>query len=123
MEGTIKKEHIIIAEETLKNVVSVIHRKQYSNIVKFVDDIMQDDIDNLRECIELQENIEIDEYGFKCSAEDEHSRIDYYAYDDNSGFAVEYELTSFGDCTNIVLQLEFIYSRKKLIKKWIGLDI
>ena len=76
-----------------------------------------DDLNEMFECVEksLEYNGfgSIDEYGAACNfhPQYEYSQLYIYEYDNNSGFAVDYQMTSDSELVDLTLQLEFLYTK------------
>ncbi len=99
----------------IKNVLSVLHGKQYERILDYVDESEIEDIDSLFDCVQGTLEINgfdaIDEYGVPCNFNPkyEYSQMEFYEYDDKSGFVVEYDLTSESELVDLCLQMKFLY--------------
>lgn len=103
--------------EILKRVLSDLHQKKYKNILKYVD--TQDDFD-LLDFLEndLEDTLEdygyeaLDEYGTLVDEDDKIERLDIYEFNDGTGFSVDYFLSADQELTDLVLQLDFLYTNK-----------
>lgn len=116
----LKKKHEINREEKAIGVVTQIlkafHSKEYGTIMSYVDESKDGDLATLFECVEstLSENgfDAIDEYGTPCNfhPQYEYSQLSLYEYNDNTGFTVDYDMTSNSELIDLTLQLEFLYT-------------
>ena len=54
----------------------------------------------------------IDEYGVECNFHPnyEYSQLQVYEFNNQTGFAVEYQMTSNSELVDLTLQLEFLYN-------------
>ena len=113
MEERIRAEFL----EILKRVLSDLHQKKYKNILKYVD--TQDDFD-LLDFLEndLEDTLEdygyeaLDEYGTLDDEDDKIERLDIYEFNDGTGFSIDYFLSADQELTDLVLQLDFLYTNK-----------
>lgn len=110
------EQHKERATETVKNILHVLHEKHYGDLPSCVDEMEWEDTEQIQECIqgtlELNDFDAFDEYGVPCNFRPQyeyHHEIMFFEYNDGSGFAADYELTSGGELTNLVLQLKFLY--------------
>ena len=110
------EQHKDQAIEVVKNICHVLHEKRYDDLPSCVDKMEWDDTEVIRECIqgtlEMDDFDVFDEYGVPCNFMPQYEyrhEVMFFEYKDGSGFAVDYELTSGGDLTDLVLQLEFLY--------------
>ena len=57
--------------------------------------------------------IKIDEYGVECNFHPnyEYSQLQVYEFNDQTGFVVEYQMTSDSELVDLTLQLEFLIPR------------
>lgn len=100
----------------IKNILHAIHEKRYGDIITYVDETETKDIDELFEFVqgtlELNDFDAIDEYGVPCNfhPEYEYSQLNFYEYNNLSGFEVEYAMTSDSELIDMVLQLKFLYT-------------
>ena len=107
-----KEEKVI---EVLKKILRAIRLNNYSEIIDCVDGSEVDDVRELLEYIDdsLQLNNfdKIDEYGVECNFHPnyEYSQLQVYEFNDQTGFAVEYQMTSDSELVDLTLQLEFLY--------------
>lgn len=110
-----KEQHKEQAIGIIKNILHAIHEKRYGDIITYVDETETKDIDELFEFVqgtlELNDFDVIDEYGVPCNfhPEYEYSQLNFYEYNDLSGFEVEYAMTSDSELVDMVLQLKFLY--------------
>ena len=101
--------------EVLKKILRAIHLNNYSDIMDCVDGSEVDDVRELLKYIDdsLQLNYfnKIDEYGVECNFHPnyEYSQLQVYEFNDQTGFAVEYQMTSDSELVDLTLQLEFLY--------------
>ena len=102
--------------EALKKILRAIHLNNYRDIMDCVDGSEVDDVKELLEYIDdsLQLNNfdKIDEYGAECNFHPnyEYSQLQVYEFSDQTGFAVEYQMTSNSELVDLTLQLEFLYN-------------
>ena len=117
------KEHNEILEaykkqaiRVLKDVLNTLHEERYDDIKNCVDEMQYEDNEYIIELIEDRAYDSVDEYGVPChfNPQYEYSQIELYPYDDGSGFALEYALTTSSELMDLVLQLEFIYTDEGL---------
>ena len=108
-----KEEKVI---EVLKKILRAIRLNNYSEIIDCVDGSEVDDVKELLEYIDdsLQLNNfdKIDEFGVECNFHPnyEYSQLQVYEFNDQTGFAVEYQMTSDSELVDLTLQLEFLYN-------------
>lgn len=111
-----KEQHKEQAIGIIKNILHAIHEKRYGDIITYVDETETKDIDELFEFVqgtlELNDFDAIDEYGVPCNfhPEYEYSQLNFYEYNNLSGFEVEYAMTSDSELIDMVLQLKFLYT-------------
>ena len=102
--------------EVLKKILRAIHLNNYSEIMDCVDGSEVDDVRELLEYIDdslqLNDFDKIDEYGVECNFHPnyEYSQLQVYESNDQTGFAVEYQMTSDSELVDLTLQLEFLYN-------------
>lgn len=114
--------------EVIKKILKAIHLKKYEEIMDCVDESEVDDLNEMFECVEksLEYNGfgSIDEYGAACNfyPQYEYSQLYIYEYDNNSGFAVDYQMTSDSELVDLTLQLEFLYTKSGLKTVFVGID-
>ena len=122
----INEEEKII--EVITKILKAIRLKKYEEIMDCVDKSEVDDLSDLFECVEksLEYNGfgSIDEYGAACNfrPQYEYSQLSIYEYDNNSGFAVDYQMTSDSELVDLTLQLEFLYTKSGLKTVFVGID-
>ncbi len=119
MTESVKEEAI----KTLKSVLHAFHEKRFADILSVVS---ESEIERpeaflaefIQGTLELNGFDTIDEYGVPCSFKPnyEYSQLDVYEYKDNSGFTMEYAMTSGSKLVDMVLQLEFLYTDNMEIK-------
>ena len=126
-----KKDEIYEEEkiiEVITKILKAIHLKKYEEIMDCVDKSEVDDLSDLFECVEksLEYNGfgSIDEYGAACNfrPQYEYSQLSIYEYDNHSGFAVDYQMTSDSELVDLTLQLEFLYTKSGLKTVFVGID-
>lgn len=109
-----KNEEKVI--EVLKKILRAIHLNNYSEIMDCIDSSEVDDVRELLEYIDdslqLNDFDKIDEYGVECNFHPnyEYSKLQVYEFNDQTGFAVEYQMTSNSELVDLTLQLEFLYN-------------
>ena len=117
----INEEEKII--EVITKILKAIHLKKYEEIMDCVDKSEVDDLSDLFECVEksLEYNGfgSIDEYGAACNFRPQY---EYSQYDNHSGFAVDYQMTSDSELVDLTLQLEFLYIKSGLKTVFVGID-
>ena len=102
--------------EVLKKILRAIRLNNYSEIMDCVDGSEIDDVRELLEYIDdslqLNDFDKIDEYGVECNFHPnyEYSQLQVYEFNDQTGFAVEYQMTSDSELVDLTLQLEFLYN-------------
>ena len=102
--------------EVLKKILRAIHQNNYRDIMDCVDGSEVDDVKELLEYIEdslqLNDFDKIDEYGVECNfhLNYEYSQLQVYEFNDQTGFAVEYQMTSNSELVDLILQLELLYN-------------
>ena len=116
------------AIEVIKPILKVFHSKEYEKVMDYVDESKENDLANLFKYIEatLKDNgfDSIDEYGVPCNfhPQYEYSQLSIYDYNDNSGFAVDYQMTSNSELLGLTLQLKFLYVNGGLKVIFLGID-
>ena len=102
--------------EVLQKILRAIHLNNYRDIMDCVDGLEVDDVRELLEYIDdslqLNDFDKIDEYGVECNFHPnyEYSQLQVYEFNDQTGFAVEYQMTSDSELVDLTLQLEFLYN-------------
>lgn len=111
------------AIEILKNILHILHEKNFADIFSATDECaVENPEDFLTEFVqgtlELNGFDTIDEYGAECSFKPQYaySQLSMDEYSDNSGFYIEYEMTSGGELVDMVLQLDFLYNKDLTLK-------
>ncbi|MBD8034915.1 DUF7668 domain-containing protein [Solibacillus merdavium] len=123
-----KTEDKQYALTVITNILKVMHNKEYENILNYVDESEVDDIGELffyvQETLNLNGFDSFDEYGAPCNfnLKYEYSQINFYEFNDNSGFAVDYDLTSNSKLTDMCLQIEFLKTDDGLKSVFITVD-
>ena len=117
------------AIKVIEKVLWSIHNKEYRSIVNDVDENEIEDMDSfahfVQGTLELNGYDSIDEYGVPCNFHPkyEYSQMSFYEYDDNSGFAVDYDLTSSSELVDMCLQMKFLYTADGGMKSiFVGID-
>ena len=99
--------------EVLKKILRAIHQNNYRDIIDCVDGSEVNDVKELLEYIDeslqLKDFDKIDEYGVECNFHPnyEYSQLQVYEFNDQTGFVVEYAMTSDSELVDLTLQLEF----------------
>ena len=120
-----KKEKVI---DVITNILTAIHLKKYEDIMNYVDESEIDDLNEFFGCVEktleLNDFDTIDEYGVECHFNPpyEYSQLEIYDYDDQTGFAVDYEMTSNSELVDMTLQLEFLYTKDGYKVRFLNID-
>ena len=124
MKQEISQEHQAVAIETLKTILHLFHEKRYDEVPGAVDESEIEDLPGvLREFIQgtldLNEMETFDEYGAPCNFHPQYEfhQLHFFPFSDNSGFAVDYEMTSGGELAQLVLQLEFLYQPEGRLRR------
>ena len=121
-----KKEKVI---DVITNILKAIHLKKYEDIMNYVDESEIDDLneffDYVEKSLELNDFDTIDEYGVEChfNLPYEYSQLEIYDYDDQTGFAVDYDLTSNSELVDMVLQVEFLYTDNGYTVRFLNVDL
>ena len=101
--------------EVLKKILRAIHLNNYRDIMDCVDGSEVDDVRGFLEYIydslQLNNFDKIDEFGVECKFHPnyEYSQLQVYEFNDQTGFAVEYQMTSDSELVDLTLQLAFLY--------------
>ena len=120
-----KKEKVI---DVITNILTAIHLKKYEDIMNYVDESEIDDLneffDYVEKTLELNDFDTIDEYGVECNFHPpyEYSQLEIYDYDNQTGFAVDYDLTSNSELVYMMLQVEFLYSDNGYTVRFLNVD-
>ena len=120
-----KKEKVI---EVITNILKAIQLKKYEDIMNYVDESEIDDLNEffgyVEKSLELNDFDTIDEYGVECHFNPpyEYSQLEIYDYDDQTGFAVDYDLTSNSELVDMVLQAEFLYTDNGYTVRFLNVD-
>lgn len=120
-----KKEKVI---EVITNILKAIHLKKYEDIMNYVDESEIDDLNEffsyVEKTLELNDFDTIDEYSVECHFNPpyEYSQLEIYDYDDQTGFAVDYDLTSNSELVDMVLQVEFLYTDNGYTVRFLNVD-
>lgn len=120
-----KKEKVI---DVITNILKAIHLKKYEDIMNYVDESEIDDLNEffgyVEKSLELNDFDTIDEYGAECHFNPpyEYSQLEIYDYDDQTGFAVDYDLTSNSERVDMVLQVEFLYTDNGYTVRFLNVD-
>lgn len=96
--------------ECVKKLVNALAEQDYDGFYQMLDTSVWT-LEDLKEFASLNLDMGVDAYGAydePCCLPD---RVDFlYEFDDETGFAVEYDLTTNGECNDWTLQLEFLYA-------------
>ncbi|AVK97112.1 hypothetical protein FCT18_05850 [Lysinibacillus sphaericus] len=123
-----KSENKQYAITVITNILKVMHSKEYEKILNYVDESKVYDIGDLfhyvQETLNLNGLDSFDEYGAPCNfhPQYEYAQINFYEFKDNSGFAVDYDLTSNSKLADMCLQMEFLYTDNGLKSVFITVD-
>ena len=108
--------------------------------MNYVDESEIDDLNEffgyVEKTLELNDFDTIDEYGVECHFNPtyeygvechfnptyEYSQLEIYDYDDQTGFAVDYDLTSNSELVDMVLQVEFLYTDNGYTVRFLNVD-
>ena len=122
----IKNQHIDDALTVLENILESMSSDAYDEISSHVDEIEWDDINDFKQIIDTKlEGEPVDEYGTPCNFDPdyEYSQECFFTHDDNSGFVLEYDITSNEEMADLTLILEFDYNEDgSLTSKLIGVN-
>ena len=112
------------ATDVLVKVLLAMHEKRYSDIPVLFDDIEWNDMSEVQELVESRTFDSVDEYGAPCDFNPpyQYSQLEFYDYNDDSGFRLEYDLTTGSELMYLSLQLEFIYTDKGIKKRFLTVD-
>ena len=100
----------------------------FEDIKNYVDESEIDDLNEffgyVERTLELNDYDTIDEYGVACNFHPpyEYSQLEIYDYNDHSGFAVDYEMTSNSELVDMTLQLEFLYTKDDYKVRFLNID-
>jgi len=120
-----KKEKVI---DVITNILKAIHLKKYEDIMNYVDESEIDDLNEffgyVEKTLELNDFDTIDEYGVECNFHPpyEYSQLEIYDYDNQTGFAVDYDLTSNSELVYMMLQVEFLYRDNGYTVRFLNVD-
>ena len=120
-----KKEKVI---DVITNILKAIHLKKYEDIMNYVDESEIDDLNEffgyVEKTLELNDFDTIDEYGVECNFHPpyEYSQLEIYDYDNQTGFAVDYDLTSNSELVDMRLQLQFLYTDNGYTVRFLDVD-
>ncbi len=121
------EEALELAKPILKQVVDMLAERDYhklEDIVEF-EELTSELIEELVEgYLELNDLPYIDKYGVYCNFNPnyEYHQISGGIYNDNSGFWVDYDLTTNSELNDLTLQMSFLYMDNDRLKP-ILLDI
>ena len=102
-------EHDII--ECMKKLVNALSEKDYDGFYALLDASVWT-LEDLKEFAELNLEMDIDKFGTPLHHVEKAGAYDQcalYEFDDDTGFAVDYDLTTDGDWNDWTLQMEFLY--------------
>jgi len=114
-----------IAEPIVKEIVNCLARKEYKSITDYAYLNEEYSIDDLEELfsnfLTLNELSHYDAYEtpHKFHPNYEYHQMTIFIYNDNSGFAVDYDLTTDGELNDLTLQIEFLYDSENKIHAYI----
>ncbi|MCR5320396.1 MAG: hypothetical protein K6E48_04230 [Lachnospiraceae bacterium] len=108
----VEKECLDIAKPIVEAIVNQMARNDYAVISDLVSNSAED-LTDLKEWVnttlKMNELDGIDAYGAECDfhPQYEYHQLRVYPFDDESGFAVDYDFTTSGELNDLTLQLEF----------------
>ncbi len=122
------KECLEIAKPTVEAVVNLMAKNDYESMSDLVNNTAEDlaDLkDWVNSTLEMNELDGIDAYGVECNfhPQYEYHQLSVYPFDDESGFAVDYDLTTDGEQNDLTLQLEFKKLDNGLFDVSMGVDV
>ena len=124
-DDSYKREKVI---EVITNILKDIHLKNYEDIKELCWRIWDRRFKWILwicwKNTELNDFDTIDEYGVACNFHPpyEYSQLEIYDYNDHSGFAVDYEMTSNSELVDMTLQLEFLYTKDGYKVRFLNID-
>lgn len=112
-------EHI--AENIIKQVVDMIADRRYEQLdnIAELDALTAEDIKELAEgYLELNELSCIDHFDMECNFHPryEYQQLNFYHYNNGSGMAADYDMTTDGELNDLTLQMEFLYEGTEGLK-------
>lgn len=121
------EEALDLARPILKNVVDLLAEKDYQGINKIVEsenltsEMITEIVDKY---LKLNGLPYIDKYGTPCNLPPNHvySQMNGGFYTDNSGFWIDYDLTTNSELNDLTLQMSFLFIKNNEIKPFL-LDI
>lgn len=110
-----------MAREVIKSVVNLLSQKRYKEIsaVAEMDILSTEDMKELvNEYLELNNFSHIDCFDAGCNFHPPYAyhQIEFYHFNDGSGFAVDYDLTTNQELNDLTLQMEFLYEGEIALK-------
>ena len=123
-QGAIK-----IAEPIVESIVNLISKNDYESMLEVVTNSAEDlrsIQDWVNSFLEMNGMDGIDSYDVECrfSPNYEYHQLSCYLFDDGSGFAVDYDLTSDGELSDLTLQIDFKKQQDDLYEAHItGIDV
>ena len=96
--------------------------------MNYVDESEIDDLNEffgyVEKSLELNDFDTIDEYGVECHFNPpyEYSQLEIYDSYDQTGFAVDYDLTSNSELVDMMLQVEFLYTDNGYTVRFLNVD-
>ena len=107
-----EKECIDIAKPRVEIVVNLIAANDYEDIADIISqtDISYTDLQIfVQTYLDMNELDGVDGYDVECNfnPDYEYHQLSVYPFDDESGFAADYDLTTGGELNDMTLQLEF----------------
>lgn len=120
-------EALDLAKPILKNVVDLLAEKDYQGIKKIVElenlttELIAEVVDGY---LELNGLSYIDKYEAACNLPKNHAYCQTNGgfYKDNSGFWIDYDLTTDSELNDLTLQMSFLFEKNNQIKPFL-LDI
>lgn len=110
-----------MAREVVKTVVDLLSQKRYEEIGAIVEmDILstEDTKELVNEYLALNNLSHIDCFDAGCNFHPPYAyhQIEFYHFNDGSGFAVDYDLTTNQELNDLTLQMEFLYEGEIVLK-------
>lgn len=110
-----KQEAAVLGEPVVKNVVDCIAERKYDSIPEIAEirDMTLEDFKYLiEEFLEINELPYIDSFDTECNFKPqyEYHQLNIYVYNNGTGFAADYALTTDGELNDLTLQMEFLFT-------------
>ena len=123
----VEKECMEIAKPIVEAIVNLMAKNDYESMSDLVNNTAEDlaDLkDWVNSTLEMNELDGIDAYGVECNfhPQYEYHQLSAYPFDDESGFAVDYDLTTGGERNDLTLQLEFLKQDNDSFDVSMGVD-